>query len=233
MTSLGARVVLLRPEDVPKEDSWLAPQEARVLAGLRFPKRRAEWRMGRWTAKRAVAEFLDVDPGLVSILAAPDGAPEAFVAEDRAPVVISITHRAGLAAVAVGSPGVPLGCDLETLEERSPGFVRDYFTDSEQAAIASAPPEDAHCVVAVLWSAKESALKALRTGLRADTRSVEATTDAGVGACEGGRLIVRQVATGREFIGWWHRVDGMVITFLAEAVADASFEHRASPAAES
>ena len=51
-------------------------------------------------------------------------------------------------------------------------FVEDFFTEPERESIL--PTEDAlrdrH--VALIWSAKESALKVLRVGLRRDTRSV-------------------------------------------------------------
>jgi hypothetical protein len=32
--------------DVPRQDDWLTPAERACLAKLRFPKRRAEWRLG-------------------------------------------------------------------------------------------------------------------------------------------------------------------------------------------
>ena len=46
--------------DVPAEDEWLSESERTVLAGLRFPKRRADWRLGRWTAKCAAAGYLNL-----------------------------------------------------------------------------------------------------------------------------------------------------------------------------
>ena len=37
---------------------WLSAAEIDQMTGLRFPKRRREWRLGRWTAKHAVAACL-------------------------------------------------------------------------------------------------------------------------------------------------------------------------------
>ena len=63
-----------------------------------------------------------------------------------------------------------LGCDLEVIEPRSEEFVADYFTTEEQKMVSQAPIADRSKLLALLWSAKESALKALREGLRFDTR---------------------------------------------------------------
>ena len=45
--------------DVPVDDTWLSPRENQWVERMRFEKRRTEFRMGRWTAKNAVALFLD------------------------------------------------------------------------------------------------------------------------------------------------------------------------------
>ena len=218
MTPPRTIVVVEGAAALPADDDWLSSEEAAVLAGLRFPKRREEWRLGRWTAKRAVARFLSADPGAVAVRAAEDGAPEGFVDGDPARVVLSISHREGVAAAAVGPSGVALGCDLERVEPRSAGFVADYFTDAERSAIRAAPAAEQERVVAALWSGKESALKALRTGLRADTRSVEVELCApSSGTGEPWRpLRVREVATGRVFDGWWRDEGPLVLTVVAD-----------------
>src|SRR5271157_5967895 len=48
--------------DVPEGNDWLSASEAVRLNAMRFAKRRADWRLGRCTANRAVAAYLDV-PG--------------------------------------------------------------------------------------------------------------------------------------------------------------------------
>ena len=68
-----------------------------------------------------------------------------------------------------------VGCDVEIVEPRSAGFVADFLTPAEQEYVASRPDEDRHAAANLIWSAKESALKVLRTGLRRDTLSVEVT----------------------------------------------------------
>src|SRR5271157_5582736 len=166
--------------DVPAENDWLSASEAARLNAMRFAKRRADWRLGRWAAKRAVAAYLDV-PGHrqalanIEVHAAPSGAPEVFILNTAAPATISLSHRDGTALCAVAPSGAALGCDLEIIEPRSDAFVADYFTAEEQALVARVSLEDRPRLLALLWSAKESALKALHEGLRLDTRSVVVT----------------------------------------------------------
>ncbi len=204
--------------DVPGGDDWLAPAERARLAGLRAPARRADWRLGRWTAKRAVAAWL---PGggppwaSVEVRAADDGAPEVLLQGRPASLVVSLSHRAGRAACTVAPAGTLLGCDLELVERRSDAFVADYLTAPERGAVQAAAAADRPLLVALVWSAKESALKALRTGLRMDTRWVAVDPPA---TAEPGRwhpLTVRHPATGRTFDGWWRHDARQVLTMLA------------------
>ena len=162
--------------DVPIHDDWLAKSELRRLE-LRIAKRRDDWRLGRWTAKRAVAIVLglpvdDTPLTTIEILAGSSGAPEVYVGHQLASASISLSHRDGVAACAITQSTIPLGCDLELIETRSDAFVGDYFTATEQAFIATQRRSERDRLVTLLWSEKESALKALRVGLRADTRSV-------------------------------------------------------------
>ncbi|WP_428263995.1 4'-phosphopantetheinyl transferase family protein [Haliangium sp.] len=223
----GAVGWLLVDEDaVPAGDDWLGPHERVVLAGLRFPKRRREWRLGRWAAKRAAQAWLG--PGEVEVRAADDGAPELWQGPRRLPLAISISHRSGHGLCAVSAAGGLLGCDIERVEPHSDAFVRDYFTHTERAYITvgdqvSGATSPAQTVAAralrtaLLWSAKESALKALRTGLRRDTRSVVVTpAESGPGAEVWRPLQVDDRASGRVLRGYWLRVGGDVVTVVAE-----------------
>lgn len=68
-----------------------------------------------------------------------------------------------------------LGCDLELIEPHSDALVADYFTADEQAMVARTLAADRSRGLDLLWSAKESALKGLRVGLRLDIRCVSVT----------------------------------------------------------
>jgi len=202
---------------------------------MRFAKRRADWRLGRWTAKRSLSVCLDVaaHPQVFSkmeIRAAPSGAPEAFFDNQPAAVVISLSHRSGIAICAVAMSGVELGCDLEMVEPRSDAFVADYFTVEEQALVAHASAADEPRLLALLWSGKESALKALRSGLRLDTRCVIVIPcAASFDINRWSELRVRYTGElhtgdhhtgGRVFHGWWQHADNIVRTVVAAPPPD-------------
>lgn len=206
--------------DVPAGNDWLGPSEIARLSSMRFAKRRNDWRLGRWTAKRALAVYLQA-PG-AEVRAAPSGAPEVFVAGEPAPVTISLSHRAGRAICAVAPPGVALGCDLEIIEPRSTGFAADYFTAEEQALVTQVPAAAQARLLALIWSAKESALKALREGLRLDTREVAVDPgEAQWGTQEGvwHPLTVRH-SGGAIFRGWWQQTGDVVRTLVAAPPPD-------------
>jgi 4'-phosphopantetheinyl transferase len=208
---------LARGEDaLPAGTRWLAPAEAVRVAGLRFPKRRTEYLLRRLVVKHVVAMVTgrSMDPAAlagIDVRNAPSGAP--YVLVDRAPLGwdVSITDRAGWAVCVLGGP---VGCDLELVEPRSPAFVRDFLTEAEQRFVTARPAGDERDAAAnLIWSAKESALKVLRTGLRRDTRSVEvAVGDASRGCWAA--LSVRK-AEGGVFPGWWRRDGPFLLTVVA------------------
>ncbi|PWU11527.1 MAG: hypothetical protein C5B51_02490 [Terriglobia bacterium] len=209
--------------DVPGELNWLSPFEAARLNTLRIPKRRGDWLLGRWTAKRALARHWNLPAGLdalrsVEIRPAPSGAPEVFRADGPGDVAISISHRDGVAACAIGPRGMALGCDLEIAEPRSDTFVIDYFTEDERKLIAQVPAANRQWLVALLWSAKESLFKALHSGLRLDTRSALIIPSWNGTSPQWSALRAR-ADKGQMFPGWWQRTDRRVRTIVTAPAA--------------
>lgn len=171
--------------DVAAGDQWLTTAERARLAAMRFPKRQADWRLGRWTAKRALASWLNLPYELhtfadLEIRPASAGAPEAFLRGQPAPAAISISHRAGRAMCAIVESCASVGCDVETIEPHGDAFLADYFTAGERTTVARAPANGRTLLVALFWSAKESALKAMGIGLRLDTTWLEVGLDDGL-----------------------------------------------------
>lgn len=219
--------------DVPAGDDWLSPAERDVLGGLRFPKRRGDFRLGRWAAKNAVLASLGEGAGVggeragqeaerpmtacarLSILAAADGAPEVWIAGERAPVAVSIAHSGGSGLAAAGPPAPPFGADIETIERRTPEMIEDFFTATEQAWVRSLGEARGPWGASLVWSAKEAALKALRVGLREDTRAVEVRVGAPTEE-EAVRVAVEVRSTGRRFEGWSRVEGGRVLVLVAE-----------------
>jgi 4'-phosphopantetheinyl transferase len=163
--------------DVPAEEVWLSIAERNHLRSLRFAKRRADWLLGRWTAKNAVAMFLSLTASSsrltdIEIWPTMSGAPRVLFRGGPVPISISLSHRESVALCALGAACALLGCDLEAVEPHSEAFVADYFSAEEQALVQEAQPADREWILSLLWSGKESALKVFGEGLRLDTRQV-------------------------------------------------------------
>lgn len=206
---------------VPRDQHWMSSAEIAALERLRIPKRRADWRLGRWTAKLAIAAHQHLSPvpevlAMIELRAATSGAPQAFVEGRPAPFPISLSHSEGMGFCAIAGAGRDIGCDVERVTPHSRAFVDDYFTAEEREMVRRTPAMLHDLLVTLLWSAKESALKALQCGLRADTRSVTAKP-AGVALRQGVAwrpLTVRNTG-GRVFHGWWREDGDFVWTLLA------------------
>ena len=210
--------------EVPHALDWLAPSERERLARMRFRKRRDDYLLGRWTAKRALARSVALPETTASLAGleirhAEGGAPLAFAAAERLPLEISISDRAGQGACAIAPAGLLVGCDLEVVEPRSDAFVADYLTPRESSRVLAAREERERALLANLfWSAKESALKLLGTGLRRDTRSVEIELGPAAGA--GWQRLVARPVEGGCLPGWWRAFGAFVLTLAAAAETD-------------
>jgi 4'-phosphopantetheinyl transferase len=212
-------------QEIPRSADWLTAGEAARASGMPFTKRRSEYVLRRWVCKHAVAAATGVPDDLPSLARIevtnhPGGAPAVTVDGEEAGLDVSLSDRAGWAVCVVGAGLGRVGCDLEVVEPRSPGFVTDFLTTAEQEYLASRPVADHDMLANLIWSAKESALKVLQTGLGRDTRSVEVVlggrpratgwADFAVSTAEGGRLS-----------GWWHHAGAFLVTVAAEVTPPA------------
>jgi len=218
----GIRWLSQRTADVPRHNAWLRDAELDVLEAKQVEKRRNDWRLGRWTAKRTLMKcFRERIPVLgftdIEIRAAEDGAPEVFIHDEAAPVTLSLSHSHGVAFCAIGGNDVGIGCDTEFIEPRSDAFVSDYFTEAEREKVLHASPDKQPLVSTLIWSAKESVLKAVRQGLRRDTRSVVVNVVAPGSPDDWTHFPARCQETQRRFDGWWRSDDGHVYTVVREA----------------
>ena len=147
--SLGAHLSAGDREHYARE---IAPQGAR---------RQRDWLLGRMAARRAVAGWLGADGHEASREIAYDGAGRPMLANGLADrVFLSISHKDGIGAAAVADR--PIGIDLELLSAvRDPSlFAQTAFSAEEGALLAEIGWAD-NAMVAVAWSAKEAAAKAL------------------------------------------------------------------------
>jgi 4'-phosphopantetheinyl transferase len=227
---------------VPLPDTWLSDAELEQLARFRFEKRRSEWLLGRFTAKTLVATALERRAGRrpslrsIEIVPEPSGVPQVHdvVSGARLPVSISITHSAGRALTALiftdlpESEGCTVGADLEKIEPRSEGFIRDFLTEPERAEVASLEAPARPTRANGIWSAKEAVLKTLKLGLTVDTWKVECLLEP-VEVPEPGPFvpwgpqwrrfaiqcapeILPSTASGTRFLGFWREEAGYILT---------------------
>jgi len=130
-------------------------------------------------------------------------------------VRLSLSHAWGMGFAAAAVGATRLGCDVEALRPRSDAFVSDYFTAAEAHVVRRSSPSDQAAWANLIWSAKESALKALGEGLRLDTRSVQVamTDDATV---DGWRALTVAAPDGTTLGGHWRVTPGFVWTLVAD-----------------
>ena len=152
----------------------------------------------------------------IEVRAAADGAPEAFFRNQPADSSISISHSKSRSLCIAGPAKCALGCDLEWIEPREKSFADDYFT-SEELSFLEKTTLDKAIAITLIWSAKESILKALRQGLRRDSRSVLVIPEfSGIseswndwrGCC---------LETSRLFYGCWRTIDNFIHTIAADS----------------
>lgn len=193
-----------------KEMAFLSGAEQEILVGLRFEKRRREWLMGRWVAKKLLASALECAPGELSIEPEEGGAPVVWRGKKPVPGCLTISHRGERALAAwTDAPNLRIGADIEQVGDANPIWMADYLTEAEWALRER---EGTHWPYLV-WSAKEAVLKALRTGLRIDTRAIEVLP--GRGATDGWRHLNlhSRVMPGKCWLGW--RREGEYLLTLA------------------
>jgi len=203
---------------VPTNNDWLSREEQNVSARFHVPKRKADWRLGRWTAKRAICAFQSLQDTVLpslEIRAAGDGAPEAFLNGKPAAVSISISHSRDRGLCLVGPVGMAVGCDLESIEPREENFAADYFTLEELSLVQQAPA-GRELAETLIWSAKETALKVIRKGLSRDTRSICIRADFSGDANSWKSWTGECLESSRLFKGLWRAADGFVYTLASD-----------------
>jgi 4'-phosphopantetheinyl transferase len=218
----GTAVWFARGEhEVPSSTDWLTAAESARAAAMPFTKRRTEFLLRRWVGKKAVAHVAGLPDDLpalarVEVTHLPTGAPTVLVDGAEVGLDVSLSDRAGWAVCVVGAGLGRLGCDLELVEPRSPAFVADFLTTHEQDYVAAQGWADDGLAANLIWSAKESGLKVLQTGLRRDTRSVEVVVQESDDPTGWAGLEVR-TSEGLSLPGWWRRAGSFLVTVAAGA----------------
>src|SRR5437763_6504251 len=129
-----------REQDVPESNDWLGARESDHVRTLNFLKRRADWRLGRWAAKCAIASLQNIPLhadllATIQICPAASGQPEVFLHGSPADVTIYISHRSGLAICALAANPVGMGGDEAMVVRHITALVAEFFTPVVQLMI--------------------------------------------------------------------------------------------------
>ena len=204
--------------DLPRDPGWLAPPESRVLQSLQVPKRRDDWLLGRWTVKNALRRF----PGLRDhaleawqVTAEASGQPVVMLEGQRQDIRVSLSHSGDVALCVLSTGPAAIGCDLERIVDRTPTFEETYFTRKEQGSLEGMTEGRRRAFSTLLWSAKESVLKALGVGLRADTKRIEIEPEDHGNCRMWTPFAARDLETSERFTGWWRIDDGMLLSVVS------------------
>lgn len=209
---------IIRLETVPEDLAWLTNQEQSRLQKFRFPKRALEWLSGRWAAKSLLSSiFSENKPFLLSsfcIQNEASGAPFVEWQGKRNLGSLSISHRGEHAVAAYcHDPDTSIGIDLEIIEDKSHGFVQDYFTTQEATWVLSLPEDQQDLAASLLWSGREALLKALQLGLRMDTRQIALEIPNFSTAVDWQPLKIRQCPSEAAHLQlFWKKLDQTVLT---------------------
>lgn len=169
---------LISEVNLTDHSTYLGDQEKAAYQKLRFAKRQNEWLGGRLAAKRLMqrvdTRWNQKQRNEIEILSEESGAPYLVISGWQGnPGRVSISHSNGYVFCAYSPNEIQMGVDLELIEPRAGEFARDFFTAKEVDQISTLENTNKILFVTVIWSGKESVLKAISTGLRVDTRSVE------------------------------------------------------------
>ncbi len=187
-------IVYTTEEDV----SVLTPDERARLATFGHAGRRRQFVLGRTAARTLAARRLGCAPAAVPLVVGADGAPHLDGA------FVSIAHG-GRGAAAVGVAALAdraVGVDVEAVGPRRPDLWTRILRPDERPLLDAlgGPTDD---VQTLLWTLKESVLKAQRTGFRAGGRSVRLALDVEAGTASAASRHGRWRLAFRPLDGLW------------------------------
>lgn len=158
-----------RGADGLEPGDWLTDAERATYAGLKTPKRKRDWLLGRRAAKALYQRFDGAAGADVEIRNDADGVPYAVRGGVRS-WSLSLSHSGELGVAAANTGKRPVGVDSEVIEPRASAW-RDLAFDPSEYAGVDAGEMDSH--LTKRWTEKEAVLKLLGLGLSTDLKNVK------------------------------------------------------------
>ncbi|MDD4848588.1 MAG: 4'-phosphopantetheinyl transferase superfamily protein [Bacteroidales bacterium] len=145
--------------------SLLSDSEIIELENFKNQKHQSEHACGLAITRKLLADHLSITPKEIILDFEKHGKP--FCKNDTQ-LFFNISHGGEFVAIAVAD--VPVGIDVETWQRKVPMTIASrYFSTEEQNALNAVDGDEQKQLFFRLWTAKESYLKMLGTGL---TRSL-------------------------------------------------------------
>jgi phosphopantetheinyl transferase len=145
---------------------------------LSVPKRQMEWLASRLLVKQLVRESVENGRLLqyrsIEVRKETSGVPYVYLKGTGRIGWLSFSHsNSGVFAAFSTNNNTWFGVDIEYVEARSPLLFEDFFTKNEFDTVNALDGTEKDKLANLVWSAKESYLKATEKGLQMDTRRVE------------------------------------------------------------
>jgi 4'-phosphopantetheinyl transferase len=143
---------------------YLHTKELDYYLKLTYERRVRSYLAGRYAAKKAVSSFVQ-EEHLDKILIEQGIFHQPIVVyPHQKNIQVSITHCENIGAAIVFPEAIPMGIDIERISIKRKDVLNAQMTDEEKDLIKSfAYPEE--IALTLLWTAKESLSKILKTGL--------------------------------------------------------------------
>ncbi len=147
-------------------------QEKAAFQKIKNNKRKMEYLAGLIAAKELYSQ-IEKNPEIfdkIEIRKTAKGQPYIYILKDKkkSGLFLSISHSENYAIAVIGS--IPLGVDIEKIEERNESFYKEAFTERERSTISNEKG-----LGTVYWTIKEAVSKALGEGLNISLHDIEIT----------------------------------------------------------
>jgi 4'-phosphopantetheinyl transferase len=160
------------PALIRRYDALMSPDERARHARFVFPRDQHIYLVARALVRTTLSKYADVEPKAWTFQEGPYGRPEIAGPPGVAPLRFSLSHTAGLVALAVASHA-DVGIDVEGINARASGLdiASHFFAPSEAADLEALPPEQQGRAFLEFWTLKEAYIKATGLGLSMPLKS--------------------------------------------------------------
>lgn len=144
----------------------LSEEEKKRYNDYKYPARKKSFLLGRSTAKLAIKELCNVEPGSYSVVSGIFSQPVIEGLPEK--IQVSISHTNDVCASIAHYEHFPVGIDIEKIHAPNIDVIMKVLTSDEKKLV-----ESDELNAFLLWTAKESLGKAMRTGITIPLKLME------------------------------------------------------------